>query len=677
MPFPHTRRDRTSGASTLRSRLHRHVAVTTVTSGLLFIGCTSGAEARDAHVDRLRTAAATRPAVSAVTDSLPDITINDNRHAAGHIVRGTLTLHLEARLGIWHPEGRAGIGLTVAAFAEVGKPLQNPGPLIRVPQGTDVAVSMRNTLATPLTIFGLGAERGVAADSVHIAPGATHEFRFHAGAAGTYYYTGVTGRAPVLARGTEDSQLNGAIVVDPPGAPRSPGDRVFIISWWYRTDETSPTGLERATMTINGRSWPHTEQIDAAQGDSLRWRWINLTLLNHPMHLHGFYFQVDGAGDGRRYAAYAPDERRQAVTERLKPGGTMALTWVPNRPGNWIFHCHAATHMSHLVSIGTERGVPAHHPRLSDNGSHDTPAHAMAGLVLGVRVTPRGKAPADPREYRPLRLVVRSHPNTFGDRPGFSYTLDGARGTPDDSAFRMPGPTLVLRQHEPVAVTIVNRSVQPAAVHWHGIELESFPDGVPGWSGTGTRLLPAIAPGESLTVRFTPPRAGTFMYHSHFNEAEQIASGLHGPIVVLPPGAAWHPDTDRIFLFGDNGPTENLIRGPYPAAHLNGAVTPEPLELRAGVTYRLRFINIRTDYLMAVALRDGASPVQWRLLAKDGADLPPAHRVMTPAELTFAPGEIHDVEFTPRAPGELTLQYRTTEPVRPDTPATTVTVRVR
>ena len=50
---------------------------------------------------------------------------------------------------------------------------------------------------------------------------------------------------------------------------------------------------------------------------------------------------------------------------------------------------------------------------------------------------------------------------------------------------------LVLQRDEPVAITIVNESHEPAAVHWHGIELESFPDGVAGWSGEG--MSPIVA----------------------------------------------------------------------------------------------------------------------------------------------------------------------------------------
>ena len=117
----------------------------------------------------------------------------------------------------------------------------------------------------------------------------------------------------------------------------------------------------------------------------------------------------------------------------------------------------------------------------------------------------------------------------------------------------VPGPMLLLERGKRVAVTIVNQSDDHASVHWHGIELESYPDGVPGWSGSGKNILPSIAPHDSLTVRWTPPRAGSFMYHSHFNEAKQMGSGLYGPIIVVEPGQRFDPETDKILFFGTAG----------------------------------------------------------------------------------------------------------------------------
>ncbi|MFI5229443.1 MAG: hypothetical protein ACHQWU_10260 [Gemmatimonadales bacterium] len=97
---------------------------------------------------------------------------NDNRHAAGTLAGGVLTVALEVRPGTWHPEGDGGRGIDVAAFAEVGHSLTTPGPLIRVRVGTEVRATIHNTLDEPLTVFGFGKTRGLS-DSLVVAPRAT------------------------------------------------------------------------------------------------------------------------------------------------------------------------------------------------------------------------------------------------------------------------------------------------------------------------------------------------------------------------------------------------------------------------------------------------------------------------------------------------------------------------
>ena len=623
-------------------------------------------------------------------DTLPPVLSNDNRRPAGRLKDGVLTVHLVARNGSWYPEGPHGLARAVAAFAEEGGPLQNPGPLIRVPSGTEVRISVRNSLGVPLTLHGLAERRGVLADTFQLEPGATREMRFQASAPGLYYYAGLTEAqqesrlevtVPVVFRRTgTDSQLNGVIVVDPPGSGTAARDRIFVITRWGNVDTTSATGLgPDNVMAINGLSWPHTERLEATQGDSLHWRWVNTTPLPHPMHLHGFYFRVDGRGDGAMDSVYAPEQRRVAVTELLARGQTMTIAWSPERPGNWIFHCHIAAHMSPSFDVD-EHGdlrMPASHGH-----SGGAAPHAMARLVLGIHVKPNGAAPgARAAGERPIRLLIRSLPARGAANVRYAYVLGGSAEEADPEALPVPGPTLVLEKDRPVAITIVNQAHEPAAVHWHGIELESFPDGVPDWSGMGSTVLRAIPARDSLTVRFTPPRAGTFMYHSHFNELQQISSGLYGAIVVREPGVPYDPETDRVLLFSDARITINPVVGPFAAPLMNGRAQPDPMELRTGVTYRFRLINIRSLFPVAVALLAGDRPVEWRRVAKDGAELPPAQAVRRPAQLVFAVGEIHDVEFTPGAPGDFTLRFGYPPGFRP--PAVTtpeprmVAVRVR
>ena len=585
---------------------------------------------------------------------LATIAPNDNRHRAGTLTGKTLTVRLEARTGMWYPEGPKGRGVEVAAWAEPGKPLSTPGPLIRATQGTTVHATLKNTLDRPLTILGLSASHAPA-DSFVVAPGAEREVSFVAGAPGTYYYLGRAALAPPFGlRHETDTQLGGALVIDPAGAAPRP-DRIFVLSWWFTLDDKSPTGLDRSTMAINGLSWPHTERIDMAQGDSARWRIVNLTEADHPMHLHGFYFQVGAKGDGVVDTAYAAGDKRMAVTEIMNPFQTMQMAWVPARPGNWIFHCHFAGHLSHVASLDTEKGV--HDDGMDMAHTSDRP-HQMYGLVLGLRVKPNGKQVASTAAARPIRLLVRQKAGVYGTHNGYAFVLGGTPAANDANALPAPpGPTLVLKKGERVAVTIVNQAKEQAAVHWHGIELESFPDGVPGWSGADKEILPSVKPGDSITVRFTPPRSGTFMYHSHFNEDEQITSGLYGTILVTDDGRAPNAETDKVLFFSSAGPTTNVITGPSAPTMLNGTLTPEAMELKAGTTYRLRLIDITGDVHTIVELLDGEKPLQWRAVAKDGADLPASQRTVRPAVQWMDPGEIYDYEFTPAAAGTYTLRF--------------------
>ncbi len=588
---------------------------------------------------------------SAMSRAPESIAANDNRHVAGSLAGKVFTVKLEAREGLWRPEGENGRAIPVAAFAEEGKPLTNPGPLIRVPVGTEVRATIHNTLAKPLIVSGLGKTRGMS-DSVIVPANGRVNVSFTAATPGTYYYVGRRGVGPFGTRPDGDFELNGAVVVDPPNA--TPTDRVFVISWWFTVDSTSKTGLGRSTMAINGLSWPHTERIDLTQGDSVRWRVINLTEADHPMHLHGFYFRLTSKGNGVTDSLFRTADQRMAVTQIVNPFETISLAWLPSRPGNWIFHCHYASHLSQDAELDTDKGMLdasmlSHH--MSDR------PHQMFGLVLGLTVAPRGPQPTAPTNARAIRLTIREKANVYGKHPGFSFVMGG---TPDDansSAMPVPGPALVLQRNQPVAITLVNRAHERAAVHWHGIELESYPDGVPDWSGTTGHMLPSVPPGDSITVRFTPPRAGTFMYHSHFDEATQITAGLYGPIIVLDSGQKYDPETDRVLMFGVAGPATNVVVGPFPDYLMNGQKQPGPMTLKAGTRYRFRLINISDDGPLLVSLNDGKALAQWRAVAKDGATLPAGQATNRAAKLLFDPGEIYDFEFTPEKAGEMSLRF--------------------
>lgn len=581
---------------------------------------------------------------------------NDNRTPAGTMVGGELRLDLDIQQAEWQPMGPGRGSGTVFAFGEVGRAPSNPGPLIRVARGTRVRVRVTNTTDSTMVVHGLTGRRQAAPDSLVVAPGATAEARFVADAEGTYYYWGAQAGCTFENRMYEDAQLNGAFIVDPPGAT-PPADRVMLISGWVmaKTPGGDPD-LNFEFFAINGRPWPHTERLTYAMGDSVRWRLINATPAPHPMHLHGFYFRVDARGDMIRDTVYWPGQRRMAVTELSEPGTTMAIAFSPDRPGGWVFHCHLNWHVIHNPGVGEfMKSAPAREAEImSPHAAHDPNNHVeagMGGLMMGITVTtpPGYRLPAGPR--RQMRLFVNDAPPPAEGLPipRYAYVLQEGAREPSPDSLRSPGSTLVLTKDEPTSIWVINRTSQPTQVHWHGLELESPFDGVVGVGGMPGMPTPAILPGDSFEVRITPPRAGSFMYHTHMDEVLQHSGGLWGAFLVLEPGERWDPEHDMIFQVGEAHGFENI---------LNGTTSHATRVLRSGTDYRFRLMNVTMGgpFLQFQLVRNGA-PVRWTPLAKDGFDVAEYRRQPAPARQTVSIGETYDYRVNLLA-GSYALELR-------------------
>ncbi len=561
---------------------------------------------------------------------------NSNQTPAGVLADGVLKLDLEVREGEWFPEDEHGPSLKIYALAERGKPAQVPGPLIRVREGTTIHARVHNLLSAAVVMHGMHQRPGKTEDVLQVPSGETREVEFQAGEPGAYYYWASAGGDtwngfPYK----DDSQLSGAFIVDAAGGV--PPDRIFVIGVWrdrQRPDESFDIPV------INGKSWPYTERLEYRAGMDVRWRWLNPSSQVHPMHMHGSYYRVDAMGDGERDSVFPAALRKSVVTQLIPVGGTMTTYWQPERPGRWIFHCHILAHIS--PDTMALRSNTSH-----TNMSHHDPMQHMTGLVMGITVLPRPgdrTHPKPPKPRRKLDLVIDNQPGSANLR---GYALS-ERGQPA-SVVSAPGPALVLTRGEPVAIRVTNRLSEPTAVHWHGIELDSYYDGVPGWTGLGDQVTPMIQPGKSFDVYFTPPRAGTFIYHTHMNDLSQLSSGLYGPIIVLPPGEIFQPETEKVFVISRSGKRKDgtLL--------LNGAAKPQPQPWHAGLQYRLRFININANNTVTVTLTQNGTQALWRSLAKDGADLPPEQALTGPASLLISPGETYDFQIRPERDEDLEL----------------------
>jgi len=570
------------------------------------------------------------------------IEANSNRVPAGKLENGVLTLHLEMREANWYPEADSGPSMKVYSFAEEGKAPQVPGPLIRVPQGTQIRVTLRNLLPAVAIVHGLHQHPGDAGDVVQVPAGEAREVRFSAGVAGTYQYWVSAGGETFGGRPfKEDSQLAGAFIVDGPGGV--PADRVFVIGMWR--SQADPTRSQDVGV-INGKSWPYTERLTYPAGETEHWRWINASDRTHPMHLHGSYYRVDSGGDGESDHIFEPAQQQMVVTRVLDPGASMSTSWTP-LAGRWIFHCHLVAHF--LPEMNLANALVAQPQRLHEHG-----ANHMAGLVMGITVT-GGRAPvASHGHRRKFRLLVRERPVANGASPKFGYQIEESHKlTPTD--LRDANPPLVLERGRPVEIEVVNQLHEPTAVHWHGMELESYYDGVAGWGMRGSSVTPSIPPGGSFRVRFTPPRAGTFIYHTHMNDEVQLFGGLYGPLIVLEPGLRLDASTDHIVIFSREDGNELTVQ-----RLLNGSANPPTLHWRKGQPNRLRLIDISPNDPAVISLIGPTGFVKWRAVAKDGADLPTAQTVMQEARQVVWTGETYDFEYEGQEPGSLRLEVENT-----------------
>ena len=591
--------------------------------------------------------------------SLPRVAPNDNRTPAGTVRDGVSEIRLVAQLARWFPAGERDSSVVAPTLAEEGRAPTIPAPLVRVPAGRRVRFLVRNALPDTFFLCVRGNVTCASPDTLRLAPGASGRLEVVAGEPGVYTWYGAREVYPRGERRRIRAQMSGAFVVDAPG--KKGPDRVIVVNGIaLQRSASDPERVERFVLAMNGMIWPHTERFAFTVGDTVDWAVVIGTEAPHPMHLHGFYFDVLSRGDGHADSVYSPETVRMAVTEGMAPMSTMRLRWIPQRAGNWLFHCHRALHVAAERLQDLRGAAPILAGPVSAAGSHvhgpavDHARDGMSGMVMGIEVRPRrgARTLADTAEgsaRRRIRLLAQQRPGYFGRDDAMGFTIQKGEREPSSDSLLVATTPLVLQRDEPVSITVVNRMRVPTAVHWHGIELESFFDGVGGWSGYGTRVAPMIAPADSFVARFTPPRAGTFIYHAHGDEMRQMGSGLIGALVVLDRGQQWSPETDHIILIGQNGP------GDTASITVNGRASHPSMDLKSGVKHRFRVVSIAPQDDAAVALFGPKGILRWRAIAKDGADLPPALAVEEAAFRLFGPGETFDFEIVPKEGERLQL----------------------
>jgi FtsP/CotA-like multicopper oxidase with cupredoxin domain len=221
---------------------------------------------------------------------------------------------------------------------------QLPGPLIRVTEGDQVRVVLKNDLPEPTVLHFHGPRLPNAQDGVPdvtqpvIPAGGTHTYEFTATPAGTYVYHTHHNTATQEPKG-----LYGVLIIDP-----KPGSAEALRDAQYARDYLQVISEFGGYYVINGKAFPATEALEARIGEKVRIRLVNLGQTAHPMHLHGYHFRIVGA-DG------VPVEGPPLVkdTINIAPGERYDLEFVADNPGTWVFHCHI---LSHVANQGVEPG---------------------------------------------------------------------------------------------------------------------------------------------------------------------------------------------------------------------------------------------------------------------------------------------------------------------------------
>jgi FtsP/CotA-like multicopper oxidase with cupredoxin domain len=583
---------------------------------------------------------------------LDGIASSDGMVSGGSRSGHTLHIALVARWGMWYPDGPRTMGLPIEAFGEAGRSLQIPGPLVHVPLGTRVVASIHNQLPHDLTIRGLASGSAASQAIITVPRGATRHVAFTLDRAGMFYYYGSDFGEGLASRFASDAELSGAIVVDRPHAP--PIDRVFLLSIYAPVIEpTVGPNFLYALETINGRSYPATEHLSYERGQHVRWGIANVSGMTHPMHLHGFYFRVDRPG--------AYDE----VTHAFHPGDAEEISWVADRAGTWMFHCHISDHIVGHAPIADMRAAKASpqfalakDPEVAVANRFHRADKPMGGMVVAIQVRPRpgDRAPSDATAPRQMTLAVDARDESAPPYPGLTKdTLTLGDGVRQAQSSGNAGPPIVLTRGEPVAIAVTNNTRESTSIHWHGIALQnSYYDGGSGMAMPigQSAMSPAIASNQTFVARFTPPDAGTFMYHAHMDDGWQLASGIYGALIVLPPHQTFDSGTDHVVMI-----SESYERAGSPYVAFNGLLKPPALTVAAGVPQRLRIavMTLGGENLVA-SLSDGSHVLQWTPIAKDGRDLPSALRQERVATQALTIGETRDFRFTPYGTGPLELK---------------------
>ena len=239
---------------------------------------------------------------------------------------------------------------------------QSPGPTIEVVEGDRVRIFVTNKLPEHTSVHWHGQRLPNGMDGVTgltqpgIPPGKTFVYEFIAKRPGTFMYHPHADEMVQMAMG-----MMGFWITHPkdPGFMRVDRDFVFLLNAYdIEPGAATPkvnTMLDFNLWTWNSRAFPGIDPLVVRQNDRVRIRVGNLTMTNHPIHLHGHEFVVTGTDGGWT----PPASRWPEVTADIAVGQMRAIEFDATDEGDWAFHCHKSHHTMNAMghSVPTMIGV--------------------------------------------------------------------------------------------------------------------------------------------------------------------------------------------------------------------------------------------------------------------------------------------------------------------------------
>jgi FtsP/CotA-like multicopper oxidase with cupredoxin domain len=241
-----------------------------------------------------------------------------------------------------------GMGMSQRPIDVWGYNGSSPGPTIEVTEGDTVRIVFTNGLPEATTVHWHGLHLPIGMDGIPdfsqapVPPGGTFTYEFTLNQSGTYFYHSHMTAAKQIGLG-----LMGFFIVHPKAPPDwyyVDHDYLFLLhSWKINPGSPLPDVLEMTEFnyfTMNGQPGPQIPPMAAKVGEKVRIRVTNLSMLAHPVHLHGHTFKVTELGAG----FLPPYQHLPMNTVSVSAAEVRAFDFIADRPGKWLFHCHFTHH---------------------------------------------------------------------------------------------------------------------------------------------------------------------------------------------------------------------------------------------------------------------------------------------------------------------------------------------